>query len=431
MKGTPARNRTLAAVMAGVLTLAGAQAPAAAAEDELAQLKAEVAALLGRIEQLEARQRAAAQGAAAAQPAPAAAPPAASSNLPSWVSSFTFKGDFRYRHEAIDQQLAARRERDRIRMRAGFVARVNERMRVELGLATSEGSDPRSSNQTLTGLNSRKDVYLDLAYVEWQALPALKVTAGKMKFPWQRPGQSVLFDSDVNPEGLAVAWSQGDFFGGGWYHFLQERSSDKESTMVGAQFGWKPSLGPGQLTLAASYFDLQGVRWRAPFHSGSAWGNSTTDTGCLAGAAICLANDYNLLETYAEYGLNVAGRPLALYVDHFTNQASGVVHDEAWSAGLLYGRASEPRSWELGYFYQSADKDSVFAHYTDSDFGAGNTDYRAHALRAGYAFARNWTLNLLLQLAETNFNEPVVISGVGPMRARDYDRLQVDMNFKF
>jgi hypothetical protein len=127
----------------------------------------------------------------------------------------------------------------------------------------------------------------------------------------------------------------------------------------------------------------------------------------------------------------VAGRPLAVHVDYFVNDAADTPHDRAWSAGLQYGRAAEPGSWELGYFLQQADKDGVFAQYTDSDIGGGSTDYRAHVLRAGYALARNWTVNLTWQLGETNLDEPVTVDGVGLVEGRDYKRVQLDMNFRF
>jgi hypothetical protein len=357
--------------------------------------------------------------------------PQAAASVPAWVSNVTFKGDLRYRHEQIDQQYADRRGRDRLRMRAGFVARVNDTVQAEVALATSEGNDPRSSNQTLTGANSRKDIFLDLAYVEWQPVSGWKLSAGKMKYPWFRPGQNALFDSDVNPEGLAAAWAKGQFFASSWYQILQERSAAAESKLGGLQLGWKPEVGPGKLTLAAGLFDFMDVRRRAPFHAGNAYGNSTTGTGCLDGATQCLLSDYNLIEVVAEYTLPVAGRPLMFHADYFVNEAAATAHDSAWSAGLQYGKAAEPRSWEIGYFLQQADKDGVFSQYTDSDVGAGNTDYRAHVLRGGYALARNWTVNLTLQLAETNRNQPVNVDGVGLVDGRDYNRLQLDMNFRF
>ena len=209
------------------------------AADELAETKASVAALQQRITQLEAQAKATEE----ANDRQTDQIAVARSNVGSWVANFTFKGDFRYRNETIDQQYLPERNRDRIRVRAGFVAKVNDKVRTELALATSEGNDPRSSNQTLSGENTRKNVFIDVAYVEWQALPQLKFTGGKMKYPWVRAGSSVLFDGDVNPEGLAVNWAQGSLFASAFYNHLEERAAAGESSMAGGQIGWKPSLG--------------------------------------------------------------------------------------------------------------------------------------------------------------------------------------------
>jgi hypothetical protein len=415
-----------AGAVTAILALALA-APAAAATDELAELKVAVEALQARIAQLEAQAKAAEE----TNDRQADQIAVVRSNVGSWVSNFTFKGDFRYRNETIDQQYVPERNRDRLRVRAGFVARVNDTVRTEFGLATSEGNDPRSSNQTLTGENTRKNVFIDLAYVEWQATPALKFTAGRMKYPWNRAGTSSFFDGDINPEGLAANWTRGDFFASATYNILEERSALGESTLTAGQLGWKPALGPGRLTLAAGYFDFHSVQHRNPFYNNSSNGNTTTTTGCIGGATTCLANDYDLVEAMAEYSRPLAGRPLAIFADYITNEAADNGLDTAWSVGLTWGRASDPHTWEIGYNYQLVEKDAVYAQFVDSDLGAGNSDYRAHVLRAGYAVAKNWVLNLAWQLADTNMDVPASVTGVGPVADRDYERLQLDLNFKF
>lgn len=434
------------AVLAGFLVLASVT-PAVAGADEISELKAAVAALQARIEQLEAQvgaaqsapavpgSVAAATGGGAAAGAPTGSGVTAATGsvpaVPGWVQNLSFKGDLRYRHETIDQQYATVRERHRVRARAGFVARVNDTVRTEFALATSEGNDPRSPNQTLDGVNSRKDIFLDLAYVEWQAAPGLKLTAGKMKYPWVRSGNAVMFDGDVNPEGLAASWSGGDFFGSATWNILEERAAAGESTLVATQLGWRPRLGKGRFTLAAGYFDFQGVRGRNPFHAGSANGNSTTSDGCRDGAPTCLAWDYDLIEGLLEYSLPVGGRPLALHADYVSNDAAGNGLGTAYGMGLTWGETSRVRGWEFGYLYQQVEKDSLFGGFTDTDLGGGSTDYRAHVLRAGYSPARNWVVNLTWQLAETGMDVPADVGGVGLVRNRDQQRLHVDLNFRY
>jgi Putative porin len=419
-------SRVLRALGVGA-AVAAVLAAAPARADEVSELKSAVQALQKRIDTLEAQAKSTEetndrQTDQIAQ---------AKSNVPGWVPNFTFKGDLRYRNENIDQEYAVVRNRDRIRVRAGFVAKVNDTISTELQLASAEGGDPRSSNQTLTGENTRKSVYIDLAYAEWKPHADWKFTAGKMKYPWVRPGQGVLFDGDINPEGLAVNFTRGPFFASSFYTTLEERSSLGESTLFGGQLGWKQPIGAATVTVGASLFDFNSVQHRNPFFGGSSNGNTTTTVGCFPGQSPCLLNDYNLIEGFAEYSVPVAGRPLSLYADYFRNDAAVNNLDTAYSAGIQYGRASNPHTWEIGYYYQKVEKDSLNAQFIDSDFAGGNSDGKGGAFKAGYAFARNWVLNLTYFMNKTNMDVPVTVAGVGSVRERDYKRLQVDMNFKY
>jgi hypothetical protein len=428
------RSATPTVAVAVLLAIAGAAAPARA--DEVSELKAAVAALQTRLDALESKSKVVEetndrQSDQIAQ---------TRSSIGSWVPNFTWKGDFRYRNETIEQDFVKDRNRDRIRVRAGFVAKVNDTVKVEVGLSTAEAGDPRSPNQTLTGENVRKPVYVDLAYAEWQPAADWKFTAGKMKYPWYRGGQSVFFDGDINPEGLAVNFNHGDFFGSAFYNILEERAAAGESTMAGGQFGWRPTIGSGRLTLGASFFALNSVKGRNTFFTlpNGSNGNTTTSVAanCLT-ATPCLVNDYDEVEAFAEWSMPLFGHPLALYADYMQNVAAdvntitGSKLDTAYSLGFLYGRAADPRTWEFGYYYQVVEKDALFGQYIDSDWGAGNTDAEGSVIKFGYAFAKNFTFNGWYHFANTNVDVPVAISGVGTIYKRDYQRLQLDLNFKF
>jgi len=196
-----------------------------AAADEVSELKSAVQALQKRLDQLETKAKESED--TNDRQTDLIAKQRASATLP---NSFQWKGDFRYRNENIDQEYVANRNRDRIRVRTGFTARVNDTIRTEVELTTSEGADPRSPNQTLgtsgtaAGPNARKNIYIDLAYAEWQPHPDWKFTFGKMKYPWVRPaGNTFFFDNDINPEGLAANWTHGNFFASTYYDILTER----------------------------------------------------------------------------------------------------------------------------------------------------------------------------------------------------------------
>jgi hypothetical protein len=402
------RNVVFAAATA--FALAGFAPGAAAAESD--ELRAEVAALKKRLDQVEASAKA--------------------QSVPAWVNRITWNGDLRLRNEFLHQQYAPERNRFRIRARAGLEAKVNDSVRTGFALATAEGGDPRSSNQTLTGENSRKPILLDLAYAEWAPGTDWKFTAGKMRFPLIRPGQTALIDVDVNPEGLAATWTHGDFFAGALYNLLEERSAAAESTQLAGQFAWRPKLGEGKLTVGMGYYAFRGVRGRNPFHAGASNGNTTTtDVAVCVDVTPCLFNDYDILQLFGEWSQTLAGRPLSLYVDMARNTAADNSLDTALSAGMVWGRAAEPMTWEVGLAWHDVEKDAVYGQFFESDFGNGATDIRGGVLRAGFAPARNWVINASWSIAETGVDVPVTVAGVGAVQARNARRVQLDLNFKY
>ncbi|MDR2216241.1 MAG: putative porin [Nevskiaceae bacterium] len=352
------------------------------------------------------------------------------SHAQTWVPEYAFNGDIRLRDETIGQQFAAQRHRDRIRARAGVTAKVHDTLRAQVELATAEGNDPRSMNVTLSDLNSLHDIDLNLAYVEWAAGEHWKLTAGKMRQPWVRAGQSVLIDADINPRGVAVNWAQRDWFAVGFHEWVRRGSAGDRGTVSGGQFGWRRAYGDARVTLGAGYYDYASVRGNDPFFSGSN-GNTTGAAPCRSNVAACLTQDYDIAQVFAEWSRPLAGHPLALYVDVMNNRAARNGRDLAWSAGASYGKASDARTWEIGYLYQHVGKDAVFGQWIDSDFGDGRTDARGSIVKLGYAPVKNWALNVSYQFSDTNIDAPATVAGVGPVFNRDYTRLQVDLNYRF
>jgi FtsZ-binding cell division protein ZapB len=360
-----------------------------------------------------------------------------------WAGRLSFAGDVRYRYEAISDetlalsngtlgQAAADRYRDRIRLRLNATAKATDTITVGLGIATSEGNDPRSSNQSLTGQFSRKSLFLDTAFFDWKFANWGDLIGGKMKQPFFKPGQSLFWDNDVNPEGLAVAFNRGQWFGSGYYYWLNEISGHEATTtsdiaLVGWQSGVRLPIGASNLVIAAHYYDLRGGEGRAPFFSGA---NGNTTIG--PSTAPVLLHDYNVGELSAEFNTNVGAFPLQLWAQYAKNEASDVDDlDTAWAAGVLFGKASNYRTWEVGAMYQVVEKDALFAQLMDSDFANGVSDSEGWVLRAGYAPVKNWTLNATYFLTERNMD--VANSSVAglPQSGIDYDRLQVDFNVKF
>jgi hypothetical protein len=449
----------VSAALAGAVCLTPAPAFAQSAAD-IQALKDQLAALQSKIEQLEKAQTGTRKTADEAQ----ATADKTADVVAQERSRLSFAGDVRYRNESFDVEYVDRdRQRDRIRARLNASFRVNDTLSGQIGLATG-ADDPRSSNQTMDGQNSRKQFGLDVAYLTWAPNASWRATAGKQRYPWQRSG-SLFFDGDINPEGIAINYTKGNLFAGAFYDWLSERAlsfsaptgTSTDSILYGAQIGYRiPFSDSVRMTVAATYFNFDGVQGYNPLFGGSAFGNTTTTSAAacnrtLAAGTACLLSDYDILEGFADLTATVGGQPLRVWVDYAQNSeaevnpVAGEKLDTALAYGISYGAATAaPGTWEFGVLYQQIDKDALFGQFLDSDFGDGNTDVDGFVIRGGWTVARNWTLNatyFLNQLANDVPQSVTVFNSATPapydttvrtgVFDRDYKRLQLDLNFRF
>jgi len=350
-----------------------------------------------------------------------------------WATKLKGRGDFRYRHEGIESERvvsgqaedAADRTRHRIRARLGFDYAVTDTVKGSLLFATG-GDDPRSSNQTLGGTGTRKSIGVDMAYVDWKFMNGANLVLGKQPYPFVRPGQSMFFDSDFNPEGGAVKFDRGMFFGSGYGWWLTEQfnsnpaGENNDSNLFGAQVGMKFPLLGGETVLAAHYFDCGACQDNSPLYANNGNGNTTYT---IPGSTINLLRyDYEILQLSVQMGTTLFDQPFTFWADYAQNMASDVEYDTAYGVGVVLGKASNAKTWEAGIAYQSIDKDALFAQIIDSDFGDGRTDSEGWFLKGGYAPVKNVTLNATYFINTLNKDVGVEL---------DYNRLQLDVNYKF
>jgi hypothetical protein len=348
-----------------------------------------------------------------------------------WATKIKGRGDFRYRHESIWQERnvsgqaadAADQHRHRIRARLGFDFKATDNVKGTLLLATG-GDDPRSSNQTLGSAGTRKSIGLDMGYVDWKFMEGGNLLLGKQANPIFRPGQSLFYDSDYNPEGGAVKFDRGMFFGTAYGWWLSENfnsnpaNENTDSAIFGLQGGLKFPLLGGETVLAANYYECGSCQGESPLYNNSGNGNTTF----LAGTTNRLTYGYEILELGAQTGTVVMDLPLTFWANYAQNMASDVEYDTAWAVGAVVGKASNARTWEAGLFYQELDRDALFGQWIDSDFGGGRTDSEGFVLKGGYAPVKNFTVNATYFMNTIQKDAAVEL---------DYDRLQLDLNYKF
>lgn len=333
-----------------------------------------------------------------------------------WADSIKVSGDFRYRLENVDQEGNEDRDRSRLRARINLDATVNETVKVGVRLATGN-DDPVSTNQTFDKFGSTKDVGIDRAFVAWTPVTGSTVIAGKMAVPFYKPNKSpLLWDGDLNPEGIAYKYSNKGFFASAARLNLDECSACDDSYMNGVQAGYTYKMAKGSkitFGLGQYAFDL-----------------NATETG--------IADEYNETEFFGDYSTKLNGKALVVYANYVVNgdgdalaAAAGLDDDldTGYELGFKYGKVKDAGSWDVGYTYKTLDVNAVFPVWTDSDFAGGGTNGEGHILKFAYGVNKNFSIGLTHFINERNLStENDIDPTTNPI---DYNRTMLDFKFKF
>ena len=233
------------------------------------------------------------------------------------------------------------RDRHRLRARVLIDAEIDDEWNVILRLATGGSNSATSTNQTLDDNFTKKRIWLDLAYFDYHPITkdGLNVFGGKMKNPFYSTGKNqLIWDSDVNPEGLAARYSIkhsiGDinFVCGGFW--LDEKKVKEDATMLGVQ----AYLKQDDIVVGVSRYN---------------YSNLGDDRN----------SNLNTIELFSEYG--------PLYA--------------SWASGsYLIGAKVSKDKVSIGYDYRELDDDAVHKSFDESDF----IGKRGHKLYSTYSFSK-------------------------------------------
>ena len=188
-----------------------------------------------------------------------------------------------------------------------------------------------------------------------------------------------------------------------------------------AQAGMKLKLGEtGKLMFGGGYGEFDIAGGTPVFGDPEDFYGNSYITDPVTGDLV-FAYNYHELQFFAEYGFELAGRPLALFADYVVNTDADE-NDTGYLFGAKFGSAKAKGTWDLAYFYEKLEADAVIGLVTDSDFGGGGTDAKGHVFQGTYAFHDNWNFRA------TYFINEIKLSSGNP---RDYDRLMLDLAFKY
>ena len=293
--------------------------------------------------------------------------------IPKWVQKTKVKGDLRLRYQYQDTSGKVPRNRGRFRYRISFTNQVTDFAKVGLRLA-SGGSDPRSTNQTLTDTFSSKGINIDRAYAELKFFDALKIKGGKFSNPIFTPWD-LLWDSDINPEGASFIINYDMFFANASFWILDEYSgSSLDPYMVPLQVGVAPKIDNFYIKAAATGYLFGNVKGNALDYSAGT--NSTDDDGNLI-------YDYNSISGSLEAGVYDVAPDFGIErIALFGTMIYNFDPDEVgYIAGFKFGAKKLPQKfgqWEFIYNYRYLERDAWLDTFPDSDAFDGETNVKGH-----------------------------------------------------
>ena len=326
--------------------------------------------------------------------------------LPEWIQNTKLTGDLRIRYQHEDKTGDEDRHRGRYRFRMGVESKVNDSMKISAGLATG-GDDARSTNQSMgNGGESFQspDIRLDYAFAEWAASPWATVKAGKIKGVKSVIFQpsDLLWDSDINPEGLSVMLNNkvSDdlelFLNTGFWVLEEQKQATSDPYMVVVQPGFKYKLSDAvSLKLGVAGYLFDNVKGEAL--SSGADGDDSGDYNTLENGG--LKYDYNCFVPGVELAFADPLGGIVPYLAFFGEYVKNPDPDEeetGYLAGIKFGdtKIKDWGQWQIKYMYRRLEKDSWIDIFGDSDAYGGHTDAKGHEVSLEYGLSKNTSFGI-------------------------------------
>ena len=386
------------------------------------------------------------------------------------------------------------RHRERYRLRVGLRGTLMDDWFFGVRLETS--SDPRSTNVTFGGDASNgpfakndDGIFVGQAYFGYTGFPDFKFTGGRMPQPLITT--SMVWDDDINPEGLAEQWKHTFTFNlGGGGGASQSYSKEGKAVVAKsepfklkldvfanfAQFVYDDEnpenpIGPdptlptntpggqaGQKIPTSDAFMLAwqvGARLTFPnnvyFQLAPTVYNYTGNGDTFnihfqgdPGGNQTGINSLLVFDMPMEVGWKLWNLPMRIFGDFAVNfdaddragaagHAGGGGQRYAWELGLGVGQLKAKSDWEIRVWWQHSDQFSLDTNLVDSDIFDGRVNIQGIGVKAGYMMADSISLNLTYSYGwRTNGNYGTGGIGNLPINPVDqYQLLQADMSVKF
>ncbi len=379
------------------------------------------------------------------------------------ITELELYGDIRARYEVRTAETGSpdtintpgdntQRNRARYRLRLGLRGIIADDWFFGLRLETS--SNPRSTNVTIGGDSSsgpfsKSDdgIFVGQAYVGYRGFRDTTLTVGRMQNPLVTT--SMVWDADINPEGLAEQWKHtfNLTMGGGGNTTASAASYSKDGKSVAA-VGTSPEPTKMTIDVFANlaqfvYDDSNPEQPIGPQPDGVprtdayllAWqvgakinftkdiyfqfaptiynytGTGDTFNSHFSGDPAFIDPDGNtvtpnqtgvnsllVLEIPAEFGWKIGELPMRIFSDFAVNfdgdeRAADAGHPDkgddryAYQIGFGIGKIKAKKDWEIKAFYQHVDQYALDPNLVDSDLFDSRVNMEGFAVSGSYALS--------------------------------------------
>jgi len=389
-----------------------------------------------------------------------------------------------------------KRSRERYRLRLGIRGSLADDWFFGLRLETS--TNPRSTNVTFgddagTFGKTSDGAFIGQAYLGYTGIRDLKLTVGRMPNPLVTT--LMVWDADINPEGMAEQWkhSYNFSFGGGASTTGETYSKDSKSTAVAtAAEPWKlkldlfvnlgqflyddanPENPLGERTSTAGRLNPNSDNWILAWQAGAKLtfpkdiyfqvapvlytytGNGDSFNAFFVGGQQGLTNTASMntnqiginsllvLETPWEFGFKIQELPVRIFGDFAVNfdaddRATAAGHPDkgdqryAYQIGAGIGQLKAKHDWQFQAFWQHTDQYALDPNLVDSDFFDSRVNIQGVVVQAGYAISDAVTFNLSYGYGRRS-DRSLGTGGIGDIGINPLDKYQLfqaDLNVKF
>ncbi len=422
------------------------------------------------------------------------------------ITELELFGDMRFRYEYRGGRTPSdgpnpndwqERERERYRLRLGLRGTLLDDWFFGVRLETSASA--RSTNVTFGDDTSSSSpggggpfakgsdgVFVGQAYGGYKGFPGVTLTAGRMPNPFVTT--LMVWDPDINPEGLAEQWKHTFTFGGGppppaayskdgkaiaagpapepflkldlfanFGQFVYDDSNPEnpigarptttqpvtgetqlvpntDAFLLGWQLGAKlefPHIVYFQLAPTLYNYTGNGDTFNIHF-SGDPGGNQTGINSLL------------VFDMPAEIGWKVGKIPMRVFGDFAVNleaddRAEAAGHSGkggdryAYQIGLGIGQLKKKHDWEIDAWWQHQDQYALDPNLVDTDVFDSKLNLQGVAVRVGYMLSDAVGFNLNWAYA-WRIDDALGTGGLGDITINPMDQYQIfqaDLNFKF